>query len=66
MIKAGVDAYLDCDSTDEWSLDKLVTALYLAMSKATHQKIGRQGHRLKSALRLAGLGQIGCAVDEHA
>ena len=38
MIKAGVDAYLDWDSTDEWSLDKFVVSLYQAMSKANLQQ----------------------------
>ena len=39
MVQAGVDVYLDWDSTDEYSLDKLVKSLYREMSKASPRPI---------------------------
>jgi hypothetical protein len=34
MVQAGVAVYLDWDSTDDYSLGRLVKSVYLAMSKA--------------------------------
>ena len=37
MIQAGVSAYADWDSTDDWSLGRLVESLYRAMREKAPQ-----------------------------